>query len=189
MTKQSEIKDGESGSTTVIIMGEERNFASRLLSYLMEKSGKEKFLTALESASLKESLAEIPAEEEQNIAVLITSIMEGEPADFLDSVKTLPEKARIIFCYDQEELKKIFELSKAETFTFGFQEGANLRVSDLKRNGKTNFKINYKGNSIPIWIALPPGEKSLYAVLAAVSAALTLGLNAFRVSQLLRSYS
>jgi hypothetical protein len=189
MVERSEKKDGESRPATVAIIGNEMGLTSKILSYLMESGGEGKALTTLESSSVEKALAEIPAERKKTITLLITGIDKGEIANLLDSVKTLSKEARLIFCYDRDELKRIFELSKTETFTFGFQEGANLRISDLKQNGKTNFKINYKGNLIPVWIALPSDKKHLYAVLAAVSAALTLGVNPLQVSQLLRDYS
>lgn len=61
----------------------------------------------------------------------------------------------LIFNYDnhnKDEILKDFSESNLKVFTVGFEQNNNFWISDLKINDEINFKINYKGNTIPVWL-------------------------------------
>ena len=73
-------------------------------------------------------------------------------------------------------------------YTFGFQEEADFRASDIKINGGLNFKINYKGNTVPVWLEVPFNKEHVYAALATAAAGEVLDLNLVEISEALKDY-
>ncbi len=95
-------------------------------------------------------------------------------------------EGHLVFNFDDENIRKLIEKNSFEILTFGFQEGADLKASDVKINGGINFKINYKGNVVPVWLSSSPAEarnEQIYAVLAAVGVGVIAGLNLVEISQ------
>lgn len=61
-------------------------------------------------------------------------------------------------------------------------------ISDeTKTSEGINFKINYSGNSVPIWLKGVFEEEKLNSALAGISAALSLGLNIVEISDKLKN--
>ena len=101
--------------------------------------------------------------------------------------KTLPERGFMVLNFDDEEIKGLKKETAAHLLTFGFQSGAEVLASDMKENGHINFKINYKGNIVPIWLKEPYNKEQIYSVLGAVSIGTILNLNLVEISQALAS--
>jgi UDP-N-acetylmuramyl pentapeptide synthase len=93
----------------------------------------------------------------------------------------------LILNYDEENIRKIKEKNPDRVLTFGFQEGADFRASDLKINGGINFKINYKENVVPIWLKEEGDKNRVYAVLAAACVGTIFDLNLIEISQAIGS--
>lgn len=103
--------------------------------------------------------------------------------------KRFPVEASLILNFDDETVREIGDKSKAFCLTFGFQENAQLQVSDFHTNKiGTNFKINFQGNIVPIWLENLFGRANIYAALAAVSCGLQLDLNLVEISQALKNF-
>jgi len=85
-----------------------------------------------------------------------------------------------------EDIQKLKENNPAKALTFGFQEGADFRASDLKINGGINFKINYKKNVVPVWLIGGRDKNQVYAALAAACVGTIFNLNLVKISQSLR---
>ncbi|MBL7150078.1 MAG: hypothetical protein ISS84_00380 [Candidatus Pacebacteria bacterium] len=117
--------------------------------------------------------------------------------------RILPSQGYLILNFDDETVREIgdeLRLSsrfanarvKDETnlqeLTFGFQEGADFRATDINLNSGTNFKINHKGNIVPIWLEKLFGKEQIYASLSAVSIGVIFDLNLVEISQLLKNY-
>jgi len=100
-------------------------------------------------------------------------------------IADLPIGRYLILNYDEENIRKMKEKNPDRVLTFGFQEGADLRASDLKINGGINFKINYKENVVPIWLKEGGDKNQIYAVLAAVCVGTIFDLNLVEISQIL----
>ena len=95
------------------------------------------------------------------------------------------KKEFLVANFDKGNTRRIKERVAVKVLTFGFQEGASLQATDLRENGGTNFKINYQGKIVPIWIESSSREE-IYSVLAAVTIGVALGLNLVEISQRLR---
>ena len=89
----------------------------------------------------------------------------------------------LILNLDDRINKKLKEKIKSNCLSFGFQEGTDIQVSDLKTdNNKINFKINYKGNIVPIWLE-NFNKKQIYSILASITVALIFNFNLVEISQ------
>ena len=103
-------------------------------------------------------------------------------------VKNLPLQTNLIFNFDNEIIREIKDIVGLNTLTFGFQEGADLRVTDINFNQETNFKINYQGNIVPVWLEGILGKEQIYDTLAAACVGTILDLNLVEISQALKNY-
>jgi len=73
--------------------------------------------------------------------------------------------------------------------TFGFGENADLRATDcyFTKSG-TTFKLNFKGNILPIWLSNFADKRYIHPALAALSIAQIFNLNLVEASQVLRTW-
>ncbi|GAI57101.1 unnamed protein product, partial [marine sediment metagenome] len=112
----------------------------------------------------------------------------------------------LILNFDDETAREIKTETIAHSLTFGFQEGADFQASDIKyqtsegseggKEGKAifdlntgvNFKINYKGNIVPVWLEKLFGKEQIYSALAAVGVGVIFDLNLVEISQALKNY-
>ena len=116
--------------------------------------------------------------------------------------KTLPFSILLILNFDDETVREITDVTNLKTLTFGFQEGAEFQASDININGwdassaretgepvlGTNFKINFKGNIVPVWLEGLFGKEQIYSALAAACVGKVLDLNLVELSQALKDY-
>lgn len=115
----------------------------------------------------------------------------GEKEDIkeiLNLAKILPETGILVLNFDDETVREIKDLTDFKALTFGFQKGADCQASDIKLNTGTNFKLNYKGNIVPVWLDYLFGKEQIYSSLSALSVGIVLNLNLIEVSQALKSY-
>lgn len=103
--------------------------------------------------------------------------------------KLLPGQGYLVLNFDNDAAKEIKSLTNAKTLTFGFQEKADIWISDVNSDiNETNFKINYQGKIVPIWLKNIAGKEQIYASISAVAVGIILGLNLVEISQALRNY-
>ena len=116
--------------------------------------------------------------------------------------KMIPVQNWLILNFDDETVREIADVTNLKTLTFGFQQGADFQASDIKLNGRdassareagepvlgTNFKINYKGNIVPVWMEGVFGKEQIYSALTAVCIGTILDLNLIEISQALKNY-
>jgi len=115
----------------------------------------------------------------------------GEKKDveeILKLAKILPAFSPLILNFDDETIREIKDLTNLKTLTFGFQERADFRATDIKLNLGTNFKLNYQGNIVPIWLERLFGKEQIYAALAAISVGIIFDLNLVEISQAFKNY-
>ena len=55
----------------------------------------------------------------------------------------MPAHGYLILNFDDETVREIRDETNLKELTFGFQEKADFRATDIKLNSGTNFKINY----------------------------------------------
>ncbi len=95
----------------------------------------------------------------------------------------------LILNFDDTGVKKFKEEISVKVLTFGFQERADLRATDINLNHlnqMVNFKVNHQGNVVPIWLEKYSGKEQIYAALAAISIGLIFELNLVEISQALK---
>jgi len=102
--------------------------------------------------------------------------------------KTLPAQTNLILNFDDETVREINDITNLKTLTFGFSERADFKASDVKLNMGTNFKVNYKGNIVPVWLEKLFGKEQIYAGLSAAAVGTIFGLNLVEISQALKNY-
>jgi len=103
-----------------------------------------------------------------------------------------------IINYDDEGARTVIARSKAKILTFGSQEGAMLKVQELKFGFEEkieadnlrgfSFKINYNGSVVPVFLPDVIGYAPVYAALAGTAVGITHSMNLLEISQALRSY-
>ena len=103
--------------------------------------------------------------------------------------ENFPPFGLLILNFDDETVREIKNKSLAKSLTFGFQEGADFQATDIKLNTGTNFKINYKGNIVPVWLKKLFGKEQIYSALTAVLIGEVLKLNLVKVSESLKNYN
>ncbi len=99
----------------------------------------------------------------------------------------LPGKKKfLVLDWDDENIRRIGRPDSVKVLTFGFRADADFRASDVRINGGINFKINYQGNIVPVWLENFSGQEHIHAALAAAAVGEILDLNLVEVSEALR---
>ncbi|MEK7555362.1 MAG: UDP-N-acetylmuramoyl-tripeptide--D-alanyl-D-alanine ligase [Patescibacteria group bacterium] len=96
--------------------------------------------------------------------------------------------------FDDESVTEIKEKTRAKTMTFGFNEGAKIKIINFENYFGTaneltgvSFKIEHNGNVVPIKIKNTFGRPNAYAAGAAACVGLIYGLNLVRICEALSS--
>ena len=108
-------------------------------------------------------------------------------------IQILPSNGFAVLNYDDEIVSRMRDLSRAEVITYGFNNGAELRASDLmyfiemnkEIAGGLSFKLNYEKSIVPFRLINALGRHQIYAVLAAAAIGLHFGMNLVEISQAL----
>lgn len=112
-------------------------------------------------------------------------------------VESLTSDGLAILNIDNEFTKKMAEVSKARVFTYGYSEGADLKIQDVVYNfskaeydlSGVNFKLNYQGSIVPVYMKNVISESALYSALVATSLALHFKFNLIDIANSLRDFS
>ncbi|MDO8639783.1 MAG: hypothetical protein Q7R53_02550, partial [bacterium] len=113
----------------------------------------------------------------------------------IEKIKTIskenPGRGFLIANFDEEQNRELKTETPLRVLYFGYQSGADFQVSDVKGEGDTNFKINYKENIMPIWLKNIPGDATeyIYAVLIVAAIGEAIGLNLVEISEALKDFS
>lgn len=110
-------------------------------------------------------------------------------------LKPLKPHNKAILNFDDETVLELRSKTKAELFTFGILSGADIRgtnykimITGKKPSGIT-FKLEYKGNFVPVRIYGAFGRQQMYACLAASAVGIIFGLNLVKISEYLSRYT
>ena len=107
----------------------------------------------------------------------------------LQFLKKLSPQKFLVLNYDDETAREIDEFVNIKDITFGFDKGADLRASDITLDKEgTNFKLNFEGKVIPVWLNCLFGKKHIYAALAVFGVARNLDVNFLEVVKVLKNY-
>lgn len=123
-------------------------------------------------------------------------VFAGELADtksISELIQTLPSYGHLILNYDDETVRDLHSQTPAHFLSFGFGARADIRASDVVLTqfpaAGTNFKINYKGKTVPVWLEKLFGKEHIYAALAAAAVGETVDRNLVEISSALKKYS
>jgi len=161
----------------IMIVEADKNNLGKI-SFFMKKS-KSPILIAANSGDIPPDRDFFSAEkEEAELALSLAEKMDG--------------KGILVLNFDDETVREMKDRLNIPAFTFGLQEGADFQATDISLTTKpffgTNFKLNFKGRSIPIWLVNIFGKEQIYAALASAAAAEISGLNLIEVSESLKDY-
>ena len=105
--------------------------------------------------------------------------------------KKLARKDLLLVNYDDETVRELVEDKdvNCRCLEYGLEQGAEVRASDIKVSGQgTSFKLNYEGNTVPVWLKNLVGKKQIYSALITCSLGVELELNLVDVTQSLKLY-
>lgn len=117
--------------------------------------------------------------------------------------KSLPVGGLAVLNTDNKEIRKLREQIRANIVTYGFNEKADMRATDMfygytsfvTRKGKkiqlvkgALFKLNYQGKIVPIKLSYGIGLPQIYAAMAAFAIGSYFKLNVVEASQKLENF-
>jgi len=98
------------------------------------------------------------------------------------------DEAILFFNYDDLKSREACKFLESDKISFGFSEKADFFASDqIDTEEGISFKLNYRGNSVPIWIKSPFDKEKIYNILAAICVAEFSGLNIVEISEQLKN--
>lgn len=112
-------------------------------------------------------------------------------------IENLDNKGLAILNYDNDAAREMAEASKAKILTYGLKEGADLQAQDIVYNftkgsyelSGLNFKMNYQGSIVPVFMDNVMSETVLYAALAAAAVGLYFKMNLVEIAAALKDFS
>ncbi|MBI2676954.1 MAG: UDP-N-acetylmuramoyl-tripeptide--D-alanyl-D-alanine ligase [Candidatus Yanofskybacteria bacterium] len=124
---------------------------------------------------------------------------------FSDASEVAAEKSKLVeslavgdfavLNFDDEAVLGMKQKTKAKVLTFGFGEGADVKISNFDfRIGINNeplgvgFKLNHEENFVPVRIEGALGKSQAWAAGAATVVGLSFGMNLISISQALSNY-
>ncbi len=108
-------------------------------------------------------------------------------------VENLPVFGFLVLNFDDETARELKSKTVSHCLTFGLQGEADFSASDIVLtqfpSPGTNFKVNYRGNIVPVWLKNLFGKEQIYVALATAAVGSLLDLNLVEVSEGLKDYS
>ena len=109
-------------------------------------------------------------------------------------IRALPTAGFAVLNHDDQTVLDIKKSVNVPVFTFGFSEGAQMRISGFEnRNDEGRpsgiiFKLEYNNNSVPVRIDGAFGKAQAYAAAAAACVGVGFGFNLQRIAEALVYY-
>lgn len=108
-------------------------------------------------------------------------------------VKALPLDGFAVLNADDPKVAGVADLAKGHVITYGYAEGADVRISNFKNEFRgseaaLSFKISYKGTVVPVIFRGALGRAESYAAGAAATTGIAFGMNLVDIVAGLESY-
>ncbi len=109
-------------------------------------------------------------------------------------VEVLLSGGHAILNFDDKLVMQIKDKTKANLLSFGFNEGADVRVFNFENVSfggmpeGISFKIEYQGNIVPINLKNVFGRAQAYSVAAAFAVGIIYGINLVEIAQLIERF-
>ncbi|MFI5205546.1 MAG: hypothetical protein ACHQVK_01260 [Candidatus Paceibacterales bacterium] len=144
-------------STVIAVLGQERHFFSAAIIQVLKKhfsiqSGTPApdFLVGL---SVNVLLLKKTGPNELPSPVLVVTKVDNELETVKKMVATLPSEGVLVVSAHDKLSHHISHPAGLKVLRIGFLEQADFFASDINITDTTvNFKLNYQGNSVPVWI-------------------------------------
>lgn len=101
-------------------------------------------------------------------------------------IEHVSNKGLSVLNYDNEATRVMIESSRAKVLTYGFDPEADLIAQEIHGN---NFKLNYQGSIVPVFMKTAIGRPAIYAILAGAAVGLHYEINLLEISEILSNYS
>ena len=109
----------------------------------------------------------------------------NEKAEIL---KNLSKSDFAVLNFDEEKIWRMKDKTRAQVISFGFNQGADIRITDYQVKVKTVgsgfelidgvfFRIEHRGSVVPVWLKESLGKPSAYAVAIAFACGIAFDLN------------
>lgn len=186
----------------VIISGSGQEVSCFAVKHVLKNSSEKVLVVEFDSKRIKDF--EFLVKYSSQVVLLATHVGQYHPdkeffgaeqeqvKNIADLASKLPSHAYLVLNFDDETVRDIKTMSSAHVLTFGFGARADLRASDLVLNqlpeSGTNFKLNWQGKIVPVWLDSLFGKENIYAALSVVGTASVLGLNLVEISESLGSW-
>jgi len=162
-----------------------------LLEYGADRPGDIKRL----AAAFKPHIAVVTTVGDTPVHVEFFQDADAVAAEKANLVKVLSETDFAVLNYDDSRVLGMQSKTKASVITYGFKEGAAIRVSDLNYLENENnrpvgvaFKIQKESNFAPVRILGSLGKSQAYAAAAAAAAGTILGMDFTKIGEALQQY-
>ncbi len=109
-------------------------------------------------------------------------------------VEALSASDFAVLNFDDLAVLEMKERTKAKVFTYGFGEGANIKISNFEflifneRPEGVSFKVNYNDSFVPFKLSSSLGKSQGYAAAAAAAVGTVFGMNMVDISEALSEY-
>lgn len=109
-------------------------------------------------------------------------------------IDALPVGGWAVLNFDDEMVMNLKERAKAKIITFGFNEGADIKIFNFENRSEHNnpegifFKVQYQGNVIPVTVRNVFGKPQAYAVGAAFAVGVIYNLNLVEIAELIEKH-
>lgn len=103
-------------------------------------------------------------------------------------LKNLSKDDFAVLNFDDEKVWQMKNKTKARVISFGFNQGADIRITDYQVKTKTVgsgfelidgvfFRIEHRGSVVPVWLKESLGKPSAYAIAVAFACGIAFDLN------------
>lgn len=161
-----------------------------ILEYGVDKPGDMKYLLdiAKPQIGVVTAIGEIP------VHVEFFSGPEALAREKSKLIEGLPVTSFAVLNYDDEAVFEMKDRTRAHIMTFGFGEGATMRISnfetrmDGEKPGGIAFKLEYGGSFVPVRLDNCFGKAQAYAAAASACIGIIFGVNLIKIVEALRNY-
>jgi len=196
--------------SVILIVGQGRLKALRAVRFLLESCLQRKGIIVFESDLSKPKDIKFYLRKSKLPILLVTNTgeipfnkfsFEGDKKEAVairEMAKSLPAGGFLVLNFDDEAVREIKNKTKAAVLTYGFQEKADIKISDVNIDSEEmNFKVNIEGNIIPFWIKKRNSEfkekfldkvdkEYIYSAAAAIAVGKIQNINLVNLSQKFR---
>ncbi len=139
----------------------------------------------------------IDSQQKNNDEILISKVLNGKFSpeikflDFKDFKKSNFDDCETYILYNSDnDMTEEIKESVCKKVDFGFNDNASFRASDVNiTNESINFKLNFRGNSVPIWLVNynhTNNADEIYSILSAICVGDIVGMNIVEISENLK---